>query len=454
LLLDGVVIAAASLVAYWVRALVGEAGTLQPLQNEIPAAVAVIPLWLGVLYAAGAYSPFHLASGLEGLRRFLVGTTMSVVALGFLSFAANLQLSRLYVLLLFGAVLIGGGLGRTAVRGAMRRAWARGIGVQRTLLVGVNEESTAVAEAMHREPGYQVVGFLDDAHAPGTAVGHDTVIAPIDADTAALARRLGAGLVVVAPSAVEPGTLKRLAVGLEGSEVDLAIAPSLFEVVTRRLSVEAIGNVPLLQVAQIRLEGFRAFAKRVFDLAAAAVLLLAALPVMTIAALAVRFDSAGPIVFRQARVGKDQRPFTIYKFRTMVADAPDLVEEVAPLNEAGHHFFKVRRDPRVTRTGRVLRKWSIDELPQLWNVVRGDMSLVGPRPPLPEEVARYEDWHLRRLRVRPGVTGLWQVSGRSDVDFDEAVRLDIFYIENWSVGLDVAIALRTVRAVLGRDGAY
>ena len=218
--------------------------------------------------------------------------------------------------------------------------------------------------------------------------------------------------------------------------------------------MEAVGNVPLLQVAQIRLEGFRAFAKRAFDLMAAAVLLLVALPVMAIAAIAVRLDSAGPVIFKQSRVGKDQRPFTILKFRTMVAGAPDLVDDVAPLNEAGHHFFKVRRDPRVTRVGRLLRKWSVDELPQLWNVLRGDMALVGPRPPLPEEVARYEDWHLRRLRVRPGVTGLWQVSGRSDVDFNEAVRLDIFYIENWSVGLDIAIALRTVKAVLGRDGAY
>jgi lipopolysaccharide/colanic/teichoic acid biosynthesis glycosyltransferase len=159
-------------------------------------------------------------------------------------------------------------------------------------------------------------------------------------------------------------------------------------------------------------------------------------------------------LFRQQRVGRDGRLFTILKFRTMTDDAEDRIDQLADLNEAGHHLFKIRRDPRVTRVGRLLRKWSIDETPQLWNVVRGDMSLVGPRPPLPREVARYETWHMRRLRVRPGITGLWQVSGRSEVPFDEAVRLDLFYIENWSVGLDLTIMARTVRAVLGGNGAY
>ncbi|MEE8331807.1 MAG: sugar transferase [Acidimicrobiia bacterium] len=457
LIADALVVAGASLVAYWLRTAVGSSGVLEPLNNEIPTAIGVIPLWLTVLYAAGAYSPYHLASGVAGIRRFLSGASMSMIALGFLSFAANLQLSRVYALILFLCVVVGGVIARTVTRASLRRSWSRGEGVQRTLIVGVNEESIAVADAMRQdgESGYEVAGFLDDRHPIGWKVlGDLSVIGPIQEDAVAVAHHHGAGLVVVAPSAVEPGTLRRLAVGLEGSDIDLAIAPSLFEVVTRRLTVESIGNVPLLQVKQIRIEGFRAFAKRALDVVGALLLMAITWPVMIIAAMTVRFDSAGPTIFRQRRIGKDQRPFTILKFRTMTNGAEDRLGEVVQLNEAGHHFFKIRRDPRVTAVGKTLRKWSIDELPQLWNVLRGDMSLVGPRPPLPAEVARYEDWHLRRLRVRPGITGLWQVSGRSNVDFDEAARLDIFYIENWSVGLDMAIALRTARAVLGRDGAY
>ncbi|MDH3730752.1 MAG: sugar transferase [Acidimicrobiia bacterium] len=457
LVADAFVIAVSSLVAYWLRAAVGSAGVLEPLTNEIPTAIGVIPLWLTVLYATGAYSPYHLASGIAGIRRFLGGASMSMIALGFLSFAANLQLSRLYALMLFVCVVVGGVGSRAATRASLRRKWSRGEGIQRTLIVGVNEESMAVADAMGRdsESGYEVAGFLDDHRPAGTKIlGDLSVIGPIQDDAVSLAHQYGAGLVVVAPSAVEPGTLRRLAVGLEGSEIDLAIAPSLFEVVTRRLTVESIGNVPLLQVEQIRLDGMRAVAKRTLDIVGALLLLAFAWPVMAISAMVIRFDSQGPIIFRQRRVGKDQRPFTILKFRTMTDDAEDRLGEVIQLNEAGHHFFKIRQDPRITGVGRSLRKWSIDELPQLWNVLRGDMSLVGPRPPLPAEVDKYEDWHLRRLRVRPGITGLWQVSGRSDVEFDEAARLDIFYIENWSVGLDLAIALRTARAVLGRDGAF
>ena len=457
LVADAFVLCVSSLIAYWARSAFGSSGVLDPLANEIPIAIAVIPLWLTILYAVGAYSPFHLAAGIAGIRRFLTGATMSVVGLGFISFAANLQLSRVYVALLFASVVVGGVGVRTAARASLRRGWRRGVGVQRTLIVGVNEETLAVADAMRRDrdSGYAVAGFLDERLAVGSQVLDGIkVIGNLDGDAASAARLHGAGLVVVAPSAVEPGTLRRLTVGLEGSEIDLAIAPSLFEVVTRRLTVEAIGNVPLLQVEQVRLEGFRAATKRAIDVVSALILLALLWPVMTIAAIAIRLDSPGPTLFRQARVGKDSRPFTILKFRTMTADAESRFGDVADLNEAGHHFFKIRRDPRVTRVGSALRKWSIDELPQLWNVLRGDMSMVGPRPPLPSEASRYEDWHLRRLRVRPGITGLWQVSGRSNVNFDEAVRLDIFYIENWSVGLDAAIILRTVRAVLGRDGAY
>jgi len=328
--------------------------------------------------------------------------------------------------------------------------------VMNTVIVGINEESGAVADAIVRHPecGYRLVGYVDDRVPVGEEVNGVPVLDRVGENAASTARRAGAGLVVVSPTAVEPGTLRRMALALEGSEIDLAIAPSLFEVVTRRVTVEAIDNVPILQVEQIRLGRFNAALKRSVDIVGSLGMLLVLWPVMAAAAIAIRLDSKGPVLFRQDRSGRDGKPFVILKFRTMVEDAEERLDGVADLNEAGHHFFKVRQDPRVTRVGHFLRKWSIDEIPQLFNVLRGDMSLVGPRPPLPREVARYEDWHLRRLRVRPGLTGLWQVSGRSNIPFDEAVRLDVFYIENWSIGLDLAILLRTVRAVLGRHGAY
>ena len=220
------------------------------------------------------------------------------------------------------------------------------------------------------------------------------------------------------------------------------------------MTIETVGYVPILHVDQIRLERSRRILKRTLDLIAASALLVLTAPLSLAAALLVRTGSPGPVIFRQERIGRDGEPFQMLKFRTMVAGAEDRLAEIEHLNEVDGALFKIADDPRVTEIGRVLRKWSIDELPQLVNVLRGDMSMVGPRPPLPSEVAQYDAWQLRRLRIRPGLTGVWQVSGRSDVPFDEAVRLDLFYIENWSLGTDLWLLAKTIPAVLRRDGAY
>ena len=259
---------------------------------------------------------------------------------------------------------------------------------------------------------------------------------------------------LVSPTGVNAGVLRDLTVALEGTPIDLAVAPSPFAVVSRRMTVESVANVPILHVEQIRLQRGKAFAKRTLDLLVASVLAVVLAPVALLAALATKLYDRGPVGFSQRRIGKDGEPFVLHKFRTMVVGAEDRLEHVRHMNEAGHAFFKIREDPRVTRLGRFLRKWSIDEIPQLWNVLKGDMSMVGPRPPLPTEVERYQSWQRRRLRVRPGITGVWQVSGRSEVPFDEAVRMDLFYIENWSLGYDLFLLAKTVLAVLGRRGAY
>jgi len=201
-------------------------------------------------------------------------------------------------------------------------------------------------------------------------------------------------------------------------------------------------------------DGWQGRTKRAIDVVAALLLLLVLSPVLALIALIIKIDSRGPVIFRQTRCGKDGKLFTFYKFRGMVADAEARQAEFDHLNEAQGPIFKMKHDPRVTRVGRVLRRTSLDELPQLWNVLRGEMSLVGPRPPLPSEVAKYEPWHHSRLAVKPGLTGLWQVSGRSLLGFDQMVRLDIAYIARWSLLLDLRILLKTVLTVLFMDGAY
>jgi len=268
------------------------------------------------------------------------------------------------------------------------------------------------------------------------------------------AERVGADTVAVAGSgALGDHGLRRLAWSLEGLPVDLLVAPGLTDVAGPRVAIRPVDGVPLLQVDAPQFTGWRRVAKGAFDRVLASTTLLVLAVPLALVALAVRLTSSGPACYRQTRVGRGGRTFRIWKFRTMHVGA-DQIQHDMTHNDADGVLFKLRADPRVTRLGRVLRRWSIDELPQLWNVVCGDMSLVGPRPPVPAEVERYaEDVH-RRLLVKPGLTGLWQVSGRSNLSWEECVRLDLRYVENWSVTLDIVIMARTITAVLRADGAY
>lgn len=453
---DAAIIGLSSLISYQARVTLEEIAPVGPFQDEIPTALGVLPLWLTILALFGCYHPAYLGAGGEAARRFLGGTTVGVLVLGFLSFALRLDLSRFYVALMFLLVLTMGVAARAVVRSYVARRRKRGELTLGALIVGYDEDAREIARSMNedRSAGYEVRGFVTDDLPAGTVTDMGVPVVGGTGDVLELAFGHGAGLVVIAPTGVQPGIAQDIAVALEGSPVDVAVAPSLFQVVTRRVAIESVANVPLLHVEQIRLSWGRAAIKRLLDLVVATTLFVLLAPVMIASAIAIRLSDGGSVLFRQERVGRDERRFTLLKFRTMVPDAEDRLVEVEDLNEAGHHFFKVREDPRVTDVGRFLRKWSIDETPQLWNVIKGQMSMVGPRPPLPREVAEYEDWHLRRLRVKPGITGIWQVSGRSHVPFEEAVRLDLFYIENWSLGLDLVLLAKTVPAVLGRRGAY
>jgi len=267
--------------------------------------------------------------------------------------------------------------------------------------------------------------------------------------------RADADTVIVLSCPEFDGTaLRRLAWQLERVEVDLVVASALLDIGVDRTSIRLVDGLPMLQVGHARLRGARRMLKAAFDFVTAGLGLLFLLRVLITVGLVIRFTSPGPALFRQVRVGRDGREFRIYKFRTMYMDAEERLASLAGQNEHDGLLFKMRNDPRVTKVGALLRRYSIDELPQLINVLRGEMSLVGPRPPLPSEVALYPLDMRRRLAVRPGLTGLWQVSGRADLPWEEVVRLDVRYVESWSLSLDLVILLRTVTAVLRSAGAY
>ncbi|MEV7420234.1 sugar transferase [Streptomyces sp. NPDC089919] len=277
-----------------------------------------------------------------------------------------------------------------------------------------------------------------------------------DADPVlAAVRDQHADLVLVAPGARLAGErLRRIAWALHDAGLELAVFPGLVEISVKRLETVSAGGLAVLRVAPPVRRGVQPLLKSALDRTGAALGLLVLAPVFLGLVTAIRLGSAGPAFYRQRRIGRDGVPFTMWKFRTMVVDADRRKAELAGANENDGHMFKMRRDPRITRVGRLLRRTSLDELPQLINVLSGRMSLVGPRPPLPEEVAQYDEVELRRLAVRPGMTGLWQISGRSDLSWDETVQLDLQYVDNWSFTSDVDLVARTFRAVVDGRGAY
>jgi exopolysaccharide biosynthesis polyprenyl glycosylphosphotransferase len=341
----------------------------------------------------------------------------------------------------------------------LRVARARGRCLNRVVVVGGEEEVLDLVGRMRRDSrlGLEPVA----ACLPGggnrlSLVRHQVPVTGDVWDAAVTAKRQRASAIVVGSGpGIDATVVRRIGWQLEGSASELVVAPPVSEVAGFRLSVRSLGAAPLVHVAGRQRRWFESLCKELVErmIALLAVLLLA--PVMLVLALAVRMSSSGPALFRQVRVGRGGREFTLLKFRTMVPNAHALREDLHHLNmcEAGP-MFKIPRDPRVTRIGSWLRRTSLDELPQLFNVVRGQMALVGPRPPLPGEAARYTDDVRRRLLVKPGLTGLWQVSGRSDLSWEEAVRLDLRYVENWSLALDAAILCRTWSAVVKGRGAY
>jgi exopolysaccharide biosynthesis polyprenyl glycosylphosphotransferase len=348
-------------------------------------------------------------------------------------------------------------LGRAIVRRYVDARRRNGQWVHRILAVGTTESVQHLLQVTERATGagLHVVGACVEDSAHGAVLSKNVRVVGGVLDAAATAERVDADVVAVTASGLGPTKVRELGWELEGTGRGLVIAPALTEIAGPRVRVSPVEGLPLMWVDQPQFTGLARVAKRGMDVVCATLLVLVASPVLFLLGALVRLTSPGPALYRSVRTGANGKLITVYKFRSMYVDADRRRASLVDFNEVeGGVIFKMRADPRVTPVGRILRKFSLDELPQLLNVLGGSMSLVGPRPPLPEEVQRYNSHVHRRLLVKPGMTGLWQVSGRSDLSWDEAVRLDLYYVENWSLGFDLAIILRTLWAVIRSRGAY
>ena len=415
--------------------------------------VLLAPLgWLTVARTYHLYDP-HLLSTPEEVRSILSASAVGMGVLSVVAFWSNQSFSRAWLGLAW-LLLIALELGTRFVwRAHLRRQRMAGGLRFRTVIVGAGNEAEALAQAA-KAPA---LGFLPVGYVTVGAVQRRSDGFPVLGSLPRLVEIIRANDVeclLVASTEVDPSQMRRILRAARATQVQVRISARLPEVIPTRLHAQPLGNTMALSLEPARFTRAQAAAKRLFDLCLASIALILTAPFLAAVAVAVKATSDGPILFRQTRVGRLGRRFTMYKFRTMHEGAEALRSRLAARNEAGGLLFKIREDARITPLGRVLRRWCIDEIPQLLNVLKGDMSLVGPRPPLPDEVDKYEEWHHERLDVLPGMSGLWQVSDRSDLRFDEYVRLDLFYVENWSLFLDLSILAKTIPAVLLRRGSY
>ncbi|MBQ0851919.1 sugar transferase [Streptomyces sp. NPDC057621] len=415
-------------------------------------------LVLGALAVSRSWAPAVLGQGAEEFRRLGRSLFTAAVVLALGGIALTSRNIKLWIFVAIPAIAIVTMIARYLLRLRLHRQRKEGQCLRPVLAAGSPETVRDLITRARKFPhlGWRVDGVCttDGLGPDGDELDGVPVVGRL-ADVANHVRRDGYRVVAVTPDPHwSPDRLQRLAWNLEGSDAEMVVAPVLMEVAGPRLHVDAVLGIPLLRVSMPAFTGGRRAVKGIVDRLGAAVLLMLFAPLMVLVGLLVMTNSRGGAFYRQRRVGKDGQEFTIYKFRTMVAGADRARTALADRNEGAGLLFKLRRDPRVTRVGAVLRRYSIDELPQLFNVLTGSMSLVGPRPPLPEESAAYGPDIRRRLLVKPGLTGLWQISGRSDLPWEEAVRLDLRYVEDWSLALDTVILWKTLRAVLYGHGAY
>lgn len=417
-----------------------------------------VPVWLAIFAFYHLYDRDYLFVGFQEYTRVINACTagmMAVIVMSFLDIALVISRGWLLMVWLLSMLLVGGL--RFSFRRLVRWLRKRGFLATPTVIVGANGEGKALAEQFLSDPGAgaRVVGFIDNMVPPGVPVVGELSVLGNLAELEQMARERGVSEVVVATTGLSREDLLELyrRMGhLDG--VEIRLSSGLFEILTTGVRVQEIGCVPLMTPRRVRITGIDAFMKSVLDYCGALLGLAVLSPLFLLVALLVKLDSPGPVLHRRTVLGRGAKPFEAFKFRTMSANADEVLTANITLREAFEAGYKLKADPRVTRVGRLLRRTSLDELPQLINVLRGEMSLVGPRMITPEERFRYGKWQLNLLTVKPGITGPWQVQGRADIPYEERVRLSMHYIRNYSIWLDLEILLRTVPAVLRGSGAY
>jgi exopolysaccharide biosynthesis polyprenyl glycosylphosphotransferase len=422
-----------------------------------PVAFMLICILIPVLLLKGAYR-YRLSKDVaDDFTTVFSAATISIAAVVIIAyFSGHFLYSRGVIAYLWVALIVFVFLGRLGYRSLQAVFHRRGWGVRRLLVIGATDVGKMVMQSVMSRPdlGYQLVGFVD--HRAVTRLqdfGRFRAIGQLSDVPDLITSGAVDDVVIALPAASHEDTWPIVSL-CEQHGVGLKIVPDLFEMSLSRVAIDDIAGIPLLDVQERTLKRVASAAKRAVDLAVGCLALLLASPLIAALAVWIKLESQGPALLRQTRVGESGKTFTCLKLRSMWVDAENYESSLALMNEADGHIFKIRSDPRCTPSGRSMRRLSLDELPQLWNVVKGEMSLVGPRPALPTQVARYDDTQRRRLEVKPGMTGIWQVNGRSDLSFDEMVLMDIFYVENWSLTLDMKILARTLVAVIRRHGAY
>ena len=421
--------------------------------------ICLTPYWLAALWAYGMYREpersvggFNLSEGLTGLTALTAASWLLliilVIGMGSETPAAPLIAFWFLMILL---VPLARWVGRVTV-------WSRRSFKERVLIIGAGEVGHTLAGKIAAHPEYRIslVGFLDDGE-PRSNAGSGPAVPIIGslADLDAVVEHESVDRVIVAFSRARHNDFLRIVRACADSGVKVNIVPRLFEVVSSQAAVDDIEGIPLLDVGHVELSRFNMAVKRVFDLLVGGLLCIPILPVMGIIAVVIKLDSRGPVFYRQERMGRGGKTFWIFKFRSMYVGADaKRVELAAAQNDYDGPMFKLKEDPRLTRIGGRLRRWSLDELPQILNVMKGDMSLVGPRPLWTEEAKQCRGWTQKRLDITPGMTGLWQVLGRTHIPFDEMVKLDYMYVTGWSLSWDIKLLLQTVPAVLNKRGAY
>ncbi len=411
--------------------------------------LALVLVWGASLVTVSAYDVRIVGSGPEEYRRVAGAALLALGVFATVSYFADVDSVRRFLAVSLPVGFVFMMFFRFLLRGWLARARQRGQFLSRTVVVGQGRHALELERhlASHSFAGFEVVGRVappvEGASVDGWLDDTERTLVELSADAVAVAELSG----------IDSDLVRRLSWRLEGPRMDLMVSPAMSDLAGPRLSVRPAAGLPLLHLDEPQLNGPKALVKRAVDVIGGALILVLLSPVLLVVALLVWATSPGPVFYRQQRVGRNGRPFDFFKFRTMVVGADDLRDDIigTPDDDISERY---RCDPRITRVGRVLRRWSIDELPQLANVLTGRMSLVGPRPLLVDELPLLVDTDHRRHMTKPGLTGLWQVSGRKEVDWEERMRLDLWYVENWSPALDLVIVLRTVRAVISGHGAY